>query len=235
MRTILIFTIFLAFLTGCKIESFSFLPPQTPDDPLFAGLEQQAKKRKMMSESSSMTSGIGVYRVQYREQQVEETNVLVWRMISENDSRFDTTTGSIRSGQNLYIVRLYTTNPKEDLFIYYSMSVNPGQECTGVGNAYLGKLGEINNDPFILFYERLEFKRDKTSNWLAVNPKSGRRKMAEHLLRFQLVEKPDRMAKSINPIKITLSEINKIGGLNPMLFDVGKVLGSNAMQMKKIN
>jgi len=227
--------VFLAVLTGCKLESFSFLPPQTVIDPLFSGLEQQAKKRKMMSETSFLTSGIDVYIVQYREQQVEETNVLVWRMISENDLRFDTNTSGISSGQNLFIVRLYSTNPKDDLFIYYSMSVNSGQECTGVGNAYLGKLGEINNEPTILFYERLEFKHKKTGNWLAVNSKSGRRKIAEHLLRFQLAEKPARMAKSINPVKITLSEVNKIGGLNPMIFDVGKVLGSNAMRMNKIN
>jgi hypothetical protein len=115
------------------------------------------------------------------------------------------------------------------------MSVNSEQACTGVGNAYLGKLGEINNDPYILFYERLEFRHKKSENWLAVNSKSGRRKIAEHLLRFQLAEKPDRMLKSINPVKITLSEVNKIGGLNPLIFDVGKTLGSNAMQMNKIN
>ncbi|MFH1120158.1 MAG: hypothetical protein V1775_10050 [Bacteroidota bacterium] len=235
MRTIYIISVFLLILGGCKLESFNFQPPDSANDPLFSGLEQQAKSRKMMSESSSLTSEIDVYRVQYREEQVEETNVLVWRMVSENDPRFDANMSDFRSGQDLFIVRLYASNPKDDLFIYYSMSVGNGKGCTGVGNAYMGKLGEINGAPHIFFYERLNFRHRKEMNGLEVDSKSGRRKIAEHLLRFKLAERPERMADSINPVKITLVETNKIGGLNPMLFDVGEVLGSNAMRMKKIN
>jgi hypothetical protein len=173
--------------------------------------------------------------VRYREQQVEETNVLVQRMVSENDPRFNINTSNISSGQNLFIARLYASNPIDDLYIYYSVSVNINQKITAVSNAYLGKLGEINNKPYVMFYERLQFKLHKEVNSLEVDRLSGRRKSPDHLLRFQLSDKPERMADIINTEQITVSEINKIGGMDPMLFNVNKVLGSNAMRMKRIN
>jgi hypothetical protein len=259
MKKFFLFLVIAAGAWACKIDSIGFTNPATARDTFFSEVIAQARERGMVTKDVQLTGTMDVYRVRFREQRVAESNVMEWRMISENDPRFNHTDARYTSGQNIYIYRLHMSDPKEDVFVYYSMAVNADtNECTGIGHAYLGKLQQDSvweedaNKNKVLkginarinFYERLCFKQKNSISKLVPDKKSARRKIDtsddanEHtifkdMLRFTLKKPLPRGSDTLSISEITVLEINKTGGNNPVYYPVDILLGTNALSMTK--
>lgn len=228
--------ILLSGLSACKLVSVSFTAPGNANDRFFSSVLQQAKKRIRLDDIAQITGPVDIYRVRFREQQVEESGVLERRMISEHDPRFIHRDVDFTAGQDIYLYRLYSTNQVQDVFVYFSISVDSGGVRTGAGAAYLGILNlsdTIRKIPQISFYERLDFVQCDDGPRLIPDKKSDKREFAEDILRFTLSQSIERGKDSLNVDKIILLENNKTGGKNPVLYPVTSMLGENAMLMKK--
>lgn len=237
MKRIFLLFIISAGLAACKIESIGFTSPHSANDVFFTEVIAQARERGYVSDSTQPTGTMDVYRVRFREQRVEESNILEWRMISENDSAFNEQDSDVTSGQDIYIYRLHMTLSTEDVFVYYSMSVNDdNNKCTGVGHALLGKLQtKDTTQTTINFYDRLEFRQKNDVSKLVPDKKSARRKGNRFgdILRFTVTTDLPRGNPELNISKITLLEINKTGGNNPVFYPVESMLGNRALCMHK--
>lgn len=236
MKKYTYFLLVLIGLSACKLVSVPFSAPRAAGDLFFAEAIQQAKNRFLLDDVSQITGAMDIYRVRFREQQVEESGVLEWHMISEHDPRFIHRDSNFTTGQDIYIYRLYSTNEIQDVFIYFSVSVDTGGVRTGAGPAYLGILNlsdTARKIPQISYYERLELVQENSGPRLKVEKKSGKRKYSEDILRFTLTNNVNRGDDSLNVDKIIFMENNKTGGKNPVLYPVTSMLGENAMLMKK--
>ncbi len=245
MKKLLLFLVIAACAWTCKIESIGFTNPVQSSDTLFSEAIAQARERGMVSKNVQLTGTMDVYRVRFREQRVAESNVMEWRMISENDPRFNATDAAYTRGQNIYIYRLHMTDSSEDVFVYYTMAVNSSaNQCTGVGHAYLGKLDTKDSIRKINFYERLDFKQKNSVSKLVPEKKSARRSvdttgyvnehtMFRDILRFTLKEQLPRGSQSLCISEIIVLELNKTGGDNPVYYPIDVLLGNNALSMTK--
>lgn len=236
MKKLVLFLLLAVCMAACKIECIGFSNPASPNDAFFCEVLAQARERGNLSDTTKPTGTVDIYRVRFREQRIEQSNVLEWRMISENDPRFNHTDSNVTSGQNIYIYRLHMSDPQEDVFVYYTMAVNAeNNQCTGVGHAFLGKLDEKNGISNINFYERLEFKQEKSVSKLVPEKKSARRKgnRFQDVLRITLKHELPRGLSYLSISKLAILEINKTGGNNPVFYPVDEILGDYALLMTK--
>lgn len=230
-------SVFIAMtaLYACSIKPITFRDPVSSNDPFFRQCVQQAKDRHKLDSAAVMSDTMEVFRVMYRQQQVEEDGVLQWQMISENDPRFNAADASVSSGQDIFLYRLHAPDEKEDVFVYFSKAVNgDNNQCTGVGHAYLGRLSTFNNAPTIFFYEEMNFVyQQKSGSYLEPEKKSKKRDLAkmEYIMRFTLSANAPRNDSVLQIDKITITRMNKTGGENPVVYPINSILGNKALRM----
>lgn len=219
----------LLFATCIGRKAMTFDQNAIYSDPIFfSKIVEIAKEKKHLHDTAKQEGSILFYRVKFSERQVENGNIVDYSNIS------DTTLAvpyMFSSGdyQELYLANLPMNNAQDNLYVYYSLNYSyqgtTKAKVVSFGPAYLGQLVQCPADPTksqIEFFATLESQRKAPFILEKTNETTK--------LKFVLEKSIPNSCIVVN--KIVQAGRNKIGGSNPLVFNVDSILGHNALNFQ---
>lgn len=222
--------LFLLLLTACLYrKEITFRPETAFNDPaFFSEIADIARQAEYLADSAKPEGKIRFYKITFRERAVENGNVIDFSNISNDSLAAPYEPPASGTKQELYLANIPMSNEQDYLYVYYSVNYNSDGNVVGFGPAYLGQLVPCPGDTSI---SQIEFFASLKSKRKAPYVLTKKKEYTD--LKFVLAKNSSDSCIAVS--KIVQAAPNKIGGTNPLVFDLDSILGRNRLSFIYIN